>query len=370
MPDGLVALVLHRVRLPLLEPFVAAHGTEHERAVTLVEAVGDDGRSGWGECVALSAATYTGEDADGAFRVLRDELGPAVLRADADADAASVAAPMAWTALAGALTDLHLRRIGRSLAASIGGTRATVATTAVVGQRATPAATVEAAARLVEAGHTSLKLKVMPGHDVDVIAAVRAAFPDVALAADANGSYRGQASALDGVLRTAAGAGLQYLEQPLGAADLDGSAALARSMAGDDVVVALDESIATPDDARRAAATGAPFAVNLKPARVGGLDRAVEVLAVAVDAGWPVFVGGMLEAGVGRALALATASWEACVWPTDLGPSGRYFADDVTEPFELVDGARLVVPSGPGLGVTPRPDRLAAITVERVEVRP
>jgi O-succinylbenzoate synthase len=365
----LAALVLHRIRLPLLEPFVAAHGTEHERAVTLVEAVGGEGVSGWGECDALSRATYSAEDADGAFRSLRDELVPAVLRSDDVAARAAVDAPMAWTALAGALTDLHLRRVGRSLAASIGGTRTTVATTAVVGQRPTPAATVDAAAHLVDAGHRALKLKVSPGHDIGILRAVRAALPDVGLAADANGSYGHHALELDALLRAAVEVGLTYVEQPLPADDPDGLVALARRVSAD-VAVALDESIPTADAARQLARSGAPFALNLKPARVGGLDRALEVLAVATRAGWPVFVGGMLEAGVGRALALAAASWDACTWPTDLGPSSRYFADDVTEPIELVDGDRLPVPATPGIGVTPRPERLAALTVERVELQP
>jgi O-succinylbenzoate synthase len=352
----------------LLEPFVAAHGTEHERAVTYVEAVGEDGTSGWGECVALSQPTYSAEDGDGAWRSLLDRLGPAVLRGGpVDADVAAVA-PMAWTALAGALTDLHLRRVGRSLAASIGGVRTSVATTAVIGQRPTPDATVEAAVRLVGQGHRSLKLKVSPGRDGEVIAAVRRALPETEIAADANGSYGTPGPALAGLLRAAADAGLTYLEQPLPADDLDGLVATTR-LAPAGLTIVLDESVPSAEAARRYAGSAAPFGLNLKPARVGGLDAALATLAVAAEAGWPVFIGGMLETGVGRALALAAASWAACAWPTDLGPSSRYFADDVTEPIELMADGRLAVPAGPGLGVTPRAERLAAVVTERVELR-
>jgi O-succinylbenzoate synthase len=365
----LAGLVLHRVRLPLLEPFVAAHGTERERAVTYVEAVGDDGTSGWGECVALAHATYSAEDADGAWHVLRDRLGPAVLRGEPIERDATRAAPMAWTALAGALTDLQLRRTDRSLARSIGGTRTSVATTAVIGQRPSIAATVAAADRLVALGHRSLKLKVSPGRDVEVVGAVRRAFPSIALAADANGSYAAPGPELDGLLRAAADAGLTYVEQPLPADDLDGLAAAARA-APLALTIVLDESVPDAETARRFAATDARFGLNLKPARVGGLDSALATLAVAIEAGWPAFIGGMLETGVGRALALAAASWEACTWPTDLGPSSRYFADDVTEPIELVAGDHLPIPTGPGIGVTPRGDRLAAVVSERVELDP
>jgi o-succinylbenzoate synthase len=359
----LVEVVLHRIDLPLREPFVAAHGTETERRVVLVEAIGGDGVAGWGECSALTRPTYTAEYTDGAFRELRDRLVPAVL---AGRPAGPDGAPMAWTGVSTALTDLRLRSLGRSLARAIGGRRTDVAATAVIGQRGDADDLRAVVAARVAEGYGSVKVKIGPGADLDVVGAVRRSFPDLTVAADANGSYRlGDADdrerldALDDL-------GLAYVEQPLAAGSDDDLAGLARRWS---TPVALDESIGGPDDARRLAATGAPFALNLKPARVGGLDRALGCLAVAAGAGWPVFVGGMLETGVGRALALAAASWEACAWPTDLGPSSRYFADDVTDPIELLAGGRLPVPTGPGLGVTPRPDRLAAVTVEQAVVR-
>jgi O-succinylbenzoate synthase len=356
-------VALHRVQLTLREPFVAAHGTETEREVVLVEAVGADGVSGWGECSALRRPTYTAEYTDGAWQDLRDRLVPAVL---AGRPAGPEGAPMAWTGLSTALTDLRLRRLGRSLAAAVGGARTTVASTAVIGQRRDTDDLLATVAARVDEGHRSVKVKIAPGADREVAGAVRAAFPDLSVAADANGSFRlddadhrARLDALDGL-------GLAYVEQPLAAGAVADLAELASRWS---TPVALDESVGGPDDAGRLAGTGAPFALNLKPARVGGLDAALRCLAVAVEAGWPAFVGGMLETGVGRALALAAASWEACAWPTDLGPSSRYFAEDVTEPIELVDDGVLPVPSGPGLGVTPRPDRLAAVTVDRVVVR-
>jgi O-succinylbenzoate synthase len=376
----LLEVVLHRVSLPLREPFVAAHGTEFERTVVLVEAVGADGSAGWGECSALSRPTYSAEHTDSAWADLRDRLVPAVLagsgvRARLGGSAAGPAgAPMAWTALSTALTDLRLRRRGRSLATAIGGRRAEVALTAVIGQRRDVDDLLAVVDRRVGEGYGSVKLKIAPGADVELLRAVRRHAPGLGLAADANGSYRLDDEDHRDRLRAIDGLGLDYLEQPLPAGAVDDLARLAGELA---TPVALDEAVGGPADAERLARTGAAFVLNLKPARVGGLDESLRCLAVAVDAGWPAFIGGMLETGVGRALALAAASWEACTLPTDLGPSSRYFDDDVTEPIELLAGsggpdagARLAVPRGPGLGVTPRPGRLAEVTVDRAVLRP
>jgi O-succinylbenzoate synthase len=159
---------------------------------------------------------------------------------------------------------------------------------------------------------------------------------------------------------------LSYLEQPLDPDDLVGHAELARRL---DTPVALDESAASVGTVAAALALGAADAVNLKPARLGGLTASLAVHRRCVGAGVPAFVGGMLELGVGRAAALAVAALPGCSWPTDLGPSSRYVDDDVTAPVELGPDATLAVPSGPGIGVEPRPDRLEEVTVERVVIR-
>jgi O-succinylbenzoate synthase len=277
---------------------------------------------------------------------------------------------MAWTGLATALTDLRLRRLGRPLAAAIGGVRHEVEATAVVGRRRRVEDLLEVVRARVAEGYGSVKLKIAPGDDVEPLTAVRLSFPNLSVAADANGSYQPGNDIHRATLRRLDGLGLAYVEQPLPAGEGPGDAALA-GLARDWVTpVALDESVGGPADTARLAATGAPFVLNLKPARVGGVDRALRCLAVAAGAGWPVFIGGLLETGVGRALALAAASWEACGLPTDLGPSSRYFAEDVTDPIELLAGGRLAVPQGPGLGVTPRPDRLEKATVDRAVLRP
>jgi O-succinylbenzoate synthase len=365
------------VRLPLLEPFVAAHGTEHERTVILVSVRGDDdgelGLEGWGECSTLSAPTYTTEHTTGAWARLRDDLVPALLAGasgpdDTSADDASAdgASPMASAALRGAVLDLQLRRRGASLAASTGGRRTEVASTAVIGQRSSIDELLAVVASRVEAGHGSVKLKVTPDRALDPLAAVRALWPDLHLAADANGSFDPGDPDHRGTLAGLESLELGYLEQPYPAG---ADAALVDLSRADGPPIALDESLAAVGDLERLVAAGGRFVLNLKPARVGGLDAALAIATCAASEELPVFVGGMLETGVGRAHALAVASWDACTLPTDLGPSANYFAEDLTEPFELLDGGRLAVPSGPGIGVVPDPDRLASATVERVELR-
>lgn len=350
---------LHRVRLPLVTHHVAAQGTEFDRDVVLVEVATPDGAVGWGECSALSRPTYTAEHTAGAWAVLRDELAPALL---AGRPSPVVGHPLAHAAVATALLDAELRARGVSLAAHLGATRTTVATAAVVGLCATTGELVERVGAAVEGGAGQVALKIAPGSDVEPLRAVRDTWPDLALAADANGSFdRADAEHL-AVLDDL---GLAYLEQPLPADDLVGSATLARRL---DTPVALDESIASVGAWEAALALGAADALNLKPARVGGPEAARRIHDLAVDAGATLWVGGLLETGIGRALGLAVAALPGCTLPTHLGPSARYFADDVTEPFTLGADATLAVPTGPGLGVTPRADRLAEVSVETVVI--
>lgn len=378
---GIERFVLHRVRLPLLEPFVAAHGTEVDREVVLVEAVGEDGIRGWGECVALTAPSYSSESTSGAWMRLRDEMVPTALQRGMIRDDD---APMAAAAFQGAMDDLALRREGRSLAdvlrlrgadavrlqvqARAGalpdaqvGRHETVRGTAVIGrQPSIDDLLVAVDARRAE-GYGSIKLKIAPGWDVEPLAAVQRHWPDLAVAADANGSYTED----DAVLRALDELHLQYLEQPLPA---DAFAALARVAERLDTPIALDESIRGERELDHALGFGERFVVNLKPGRVGGTAEAVAVVLRARQSELSVFVGGMLETGVGRAYALAFAGMAVCDLPTDLGPSDRYFAQDLTDPIPLLPGGRLAVPEGPGIGVTPHADRLEAATVDRVEL--
>jgi O-succinylbenzoate synthase len=357
-----VAAEVVRCRLRLVRPFRTAHGTELQREVVLVRLT-TDGSEGWGECSALTTPGYTGEHAAGAFAVLRDELVPRLLAAgDAGETAALLdAPPMARAALETALLDARLRAAGRSLAAHLGATRDRVPAGAVIGLHDDVDALVATVAEAVAAGYRHVKLKLVPGHDVEPLRAVRAAFPALALQADANGAYT--PDDLD-VLVALDGLALECLEQPLAPDDLAGHAALARRIG---TPVCLDESIGSADDVGRAVDVGACRVVSVKAPRVGGLREAMRVHDACVEAGVDAFVGGMLETGVGRAAAVALAALPGFTVAGDLGASDRYYARDLTEPFVLDDGA-LRVPDGPGLGVTVDEDALAGCTVEAVHV--
>lgn len=361
-PGELQEVALWRVRLPLRTPLRSGHGTEAHRDLILVAVRAADGTVGWGECSALARPTYTGEFTAAAWLVLRDELAPRVLAGE---DLDVVGHPMALAAVRGAVRDADLRRAGRSLtdavAARLGRPRAAVPHTAVVGRMAVDDLLAAVDAR-VRAGARLVKLKATPRRDdLDAVAAVRATWPTLALAVDGNGTLDGRAVATLDTLD------LTYLEQPVPADDLVGSAELARRCA---TPIALDESVTSVTALETASALGAGAIVNVKPARLGGVDPAVAVVQRAADVGWPVFVGGLLETGVGRATALALAASSACLLPTDLGPSAAYFAADLTAPIVGDDDGLVVVPTGPGIGVAPDPDRLAAAAVDHVVVTP
>ena len=357
------AVELRRVRIPLLHPHVYAGGEERERDVVVVCAHGADGGDGWGECSTLSSPGYSLETTDSAWRSLRAELGPAWLAGARP----SAAPPMAYAALEEAAVDLALRRAGTSLvdalASQFGPRHRSVAWCAVVGLRDDTPTLVDEIRIALEAGAAQVKLKIVPGRDVDVVRSVRDAYPDVALAVDANGSY-GSPSMVPSELSSL---GLAYLEQPVAPDDLRAASAVAEHLG---VPVALDESITSLARLVEALELDACSVVSVKPARLGGLVETVRVLQQAESAGLNAFVGGMLETGIGRAIALAVAAQSPCTLPTDVGPTARYFAEDLTDRFEPNAERRMQAPSGPGIGVVPHEDALERFTVDRVTLRP
>lgn len=358
--DAPQRVTLRRVRLPLVVPLRSAHGTEAVRDLVVVEVVAGDGTSGWAECSALSRPTYTAEHVAGAWAVLCEELVPALLEGR---DAGVVGHPMAMASITGAVRDGSLRRRGRSLvddvAGSLGRPRSAVPTTAVVG-RGQVGDVISAVGTATERGVALVKLKITPRpDDLEGVEAVRRTWPDLALAVDGNGTLDARTLARLEPLE------LTYVEQPAPVDDLVASADLARR---GDTPIALDESITSVASLRTAAALGAGHVVNVKPARLGGTAAAVSTVLEARDLGWGCFVGGMLESGIGRAAALAVAASEQCGLPTDLGPSDRYVDRDVTEPIVADDRGRVVVPSGPGIGVDVDLDRLDEVTTERLDL--
>jgi O-succinylbenzoate synthase len=350
-------LRLVRVSVPLVHEHRAAHGVERHREVVLVEWTGADGHIGWGECPTLSTPGYVTGTTDQAWRALVADLGPAAMAGRVSFVAGAMAAV---GAIADARLDAELRARGISLARHLGATSGSVPRCVVladVGGDPDEVARRAAAAR--DGGARMVKVKIAPGHDVDVLSAVRDRVGDLPVAADANGSYADP----DEVAHVDRW-GLAYLEQPFApGATWDELAAAHRRLR---TPVALDESVTSPDAARSAILAGALDVVSVKPSRLGGLAAAAAVVEMAAATGRPAFVGGMLELAVGRAGASAVAAMAGCTLPTDLGPSAAYVEPDVAAPLVLDAGGGLVVPDGPGLGRRPDPDRLAEVTVDEV----
>jgi O-succinylbenzoate synthase len=357
--EGLSSVELIRVRLPFVRPFRTSFGTETHKDAILVRALAVDGREGWGECVAMEAPRYSGEWTDGAWMVLRDFLVPAALSGRA---AGIRGHPMAKAALEVALLDLDLRRRGVSMAEHLGGTRERVECGVSLGIEDDLAVLLGEIRRFVDAGYRRIKLKIEPGRDVDVVREVRAAFPAISLTVDANAAYRmDDADRLTELDEFA----LDFVEQPLAADELLGHADLQRRMK---TAICLDETVTSATLAADAIRVEACRVINIKQGRVGGVREAVRIHEVAETAGIPVWCGGMLETGIGRAANLAVASLPNFLLPGDTSGSDRYFHRDLTEPFVVDADGTMAVPDGPGIGVDPLPEALAEFTAERLAI--
>jgi O-succinylbenzoate synthase len=358
------ALELWHVRLPLVAPFRTSEGTQSARDALLVRVATGAGE-GWGECAAPLEPRYTSEHLAGAREVIRTWLGPALLAAP-ELVAADVARHLAFVqghhmakaALELAVLDAELRAEGVSLAGHLGAVHRAVDAGVAVGLQPSVDDLLATVSAYVADGYRRVKLKIEPGCDIEPVGAVRAVWPQLALQVDANGAYT--LSDTEHLARLDP-FDLLLIEQPLAADDLLGHAALAARLA---TPLCLDESITSVASARTALELGACSIVNLKPGRVGGYLEARRIHDVCVEAGAGLWCGGMLETGIGRAANVALAALPGFTLPGDLSASSRYFAEDVTEPFELVDG-QLAVPTGPGLGITVRRDVLHQVTIAR-----
>ncbi|GAB3568962.1 o-succinylbenzoate synthase [Amycolatopsis endophytica] len=358
----LTGVELRRIGMPLVSPFRTSFGTQTARDILLVRVETDEGE-GWGECGTLSDPVYSPEYVDGAADVLRRYFVPA-LRAAGRLDAHAVGrvlAPfkghrMAKAALEMAVLDAELRAEGRPLARELGAVRDRVPCGVSVGIMGSTGELLDAVGSYLDGGYQRIKLKIQPGWDVEPVRAVRERFgDDVLLQVDANTAYTladaRHLARLDPF-------GLLLIEQPLDEEDVLGHAELAKQLA---TPICLDESIVSAKSAADAITLGACQIVNIKPGRVGGYLEARRVHDVCAAHGVPVWCGGMLESGLGRAANVALAALPGFALPGDTSASDRYYRTDITEPFVLVDGC-LTVPAGPGIGVAPAPELLDEVT--------
>ncbi len=363
-PLPVETIELREVDLPLVRPFRTSFGEESVKRAILVRVAVAGGAEGWGECAAAEDPRYSEEWLDGAWAILRDFLGPALIKRPVG-HPEEVGERVQWVrghrmakaALEAAVLDAWLRIRGETLASFLGGARDRVECGVSVGIASSVEALLEEVQGYLAKGYRRVKLKIEPGRDVDVVQHVRDALPDTPLSVDANAAYRLENLS---VFQALDELGLVMIEQPLHHEDLADHAKLQGQL---QTPICLDESIRSAHDAAVAIEMGACRIINIKPGRVGGVVEAKAVHDVALGAGVPVWIGGMLETGVGRAPNVALAALPGVTLPGDTSASDRYFKEDITEPFVIDAEGTMAVPTGPGIGVAPDSARLEVCTV-------
>ena len=366
----LESISLHHLRMPLIAPFETSFGREVDRECILV-VLRADGVVGVGECVASRDPGYSYETVGTAWHVLREFIAPRILGQEIrDARAFRLLVEpirghnLAKAGVEMALWDIWGKMAGKSLRQLLNGGLSKVQVGVSVGLQASPARLVEVVRDYLQDGYGRVKIKIKPGRDVIDARAVRHAFPELRLQVDANSSFTLESAR---ALKPLDELDLLLIEQPLFEDDIWDHRRLQAEFR---TPICLDESIVTPRHARYAIEMGACRIINIKAARLGGISQAVEVHDLCQLNGIPVWCGGMLETGVGRASNLALASLSNFTLPGDISASDRYYERDVTnERFTLGENSTIQVPSGPGLGVTLDESALSVFSLVREELR-
>jgi O-succinylbenzoate synthase len=354
---------LRLLRLPLVRPFETSFGRTVDREFVLIQ-VFAEGMAGWGECVADATPYYSPETTRTAWQVVEDYLAPRLLGAPVahPRDVAAMTSQvrghrMAKAAVEMAAWDAWARQEGVPLSRALGGTRAAIESGVSIGIQPGVDELLDRIDEEWAAGYRRVKIKIKPGWDVAVVEQVRRRFPSIPLMVDANAAYGpGDADHL----RALDAFGLMMIEQPLDDEDLGQHARLQARLV---TPLCLDESIVSASRAEEAFAMGACRVVNVKPGRVGGFAESVALHDVCEAHGVPVWHGGMLESGIGRAANLHLASLRNFSLPGDIAASRRYFVPDLVEPpIEVTPEGTIAVPDRPGLGVVIDEDRVAHAT--------
>ncbi|HUG34172.1 MAG TPA: o-succinylbenzoate synthase [Anaerolineales bacterium] len=347
------SIILHHISMPLVAPFETSFGRETVRECIIVE-LRAEGLTGYGECVASREPGYNYETTGTAWHILKDFIAPLVLGQDL-IDAADFqhrverirGHHLAKAGVEMALWDLLGKRDGRSLMEMFGGMHENVEVGVSIGIQESASALVKTVESYLSQGYRRVKIKIKPGREVDETTAVRKAYPDLRLQVDANSAYSVESAR---VLKAVDDLNLLLIEQPLFEDDIWDHRLLQAEFK---TPMCLDESVISPRHARYALEMKACKIINIKPARLGGLSQGIAVHDYCLSQIAPVWCGGMLETGIGRASNLALASLPGFVLPADISASDRYYHRDITnERFVLNDESTITVPTAPGLGVT------------------
>jgi o-succinylbenzoate synthase len=361
-------ITLREVAMKLIAPFEISSGVSYERRILLVEA-DVDGVIGWAECVAGEHPNYSPETVETAWHVLRDHLWPLMKGKEfgAASDVFAMLEPvrghnMAKGGLEAAIWDAEAKLKGIPLWKLLGGTREETASGVSIGIKDTLDELVATVKNELAAGYQRIKIKIKPGKDIEPVRRLRQDFPKIKLMVDANSAYRLEDWPL---LKQLDAYYLMMVEQPLGWEDIYSHAELQKKLS---TPICLDECIHTFEQARAAIALGACKIINMKLGRVGGYTSARKIHELCQQNSIPVWCGGMLESGIGRAHNIALSSLPNFTLPGDVSASRRYWTEDIIEPEVLVSPQGTIrMPDGPGIGFKPRPDRIDKLAT-RTEV--
>jgi O-succinylbenzoate synthase len=359
---------LRHTKMILVTPFVTSMGTEYDEQHIMVR-VDAEGVTGWGECVAEETPFYSYETVPTAWHILNDFLIPAIIGRDIGSVDEAIASyakvrghMMAKAGLEAALYDAFAKSKGISLSKMLGGTQEKINVGVSLGISDTVPDLLHVMEKYMKEGYQRIKIKIAPGRDLQFIEALRREYPGMLLQVDANSAYT-----LDHlpVFKKMDQYNLSLIEQPLGYDDIFDHAKLQREIKTD---LCLDESIHSLGDTRAAIEMGSCRIINIKPGRVGGYTESIKIHDYCASMNIPVWHGGMLESGIGRAGNVALASLPNFTLPSDLSPNKKYYTEDIVEPlFNLNPDGTITVPTGPGIGVEVNIKALEKYTVRKCE---
>ena len=365
-------LELREIELPLVSPFETSFGRTTRRRIMIVRAFDKSGASGYGECVAAENPFFNDETIDTAWLITTKHIAPLLAQAcvtNAGAVNGALAQirgnRMAKGGVETAVWDMEAKLAGQPLWQYLGGVRDEINCGVSIGLQETTAELLDKVARELDAGYQRIKIKIKPGKDIQLVEAIRSQFANITLSVDANSAY-----SLDrhlSVIKQLDNYQLLMIEQPLAAGDLVDHAKLQSQIK---THICLDESIVAIDDVRHAFELGSCRIVNIKLGRVGGHSEARQIQAYAAESGVPVWCGGMLESGIGRAHNIAMSTQSGFTLPGDVSASARYWEEDIIDPpVRVSPQGTIKVPTGPGIGFEVNEARLEALTVRRETVR-
>ncbi len=361
---------IHKIEMPLKQPFVTAVSTVLKRSLLITEIEFSEGITGWGECSAFDTPWYTEETTATSLYMIKEFLIPDLLELKEISHPDDLTAVfdryrghhMAKASLETAFWDAFAKSLRKPLADVLGGGRREIEVGIAIGMQGDMDALLFKVEEALKLGYKRIKLKVKPGEDVSVMAAVRLRFPDAPLMADANSSY-GLADIAR--LKELDQFGLMMIEQPLVVRDFVKHAELQKTLS---TPICLDESITSFEDAKTAIALDSCKIIAIKYSRVGGLSQALKIHDYCKKHQMKVWAGGMIESGIGKAHNIALTTLDGFDIPGDITVSSRYWDKDIIQPeIELTDG-KVIIPDKPGIGYEVNREQLERYTVETFKI--